>query len=325
MANVERFDELVSRYFDDALEPGEAAELNAMLAARPECARRFVTLSRIHGSLREVQDSLVPAADSEGEVLKRWLAARPRRWVGSSVASAAMAAAALLALAFLLRPPEVLVGPTVGAQGAPEALFVVGKVDPSLAPGDLAVQDRLVRLGFRVTPVKEDVATAERARGKALVLISESTRSDLIGGRLRDVPVPILNCEPHLNYTLMLSRREGLPTEHFAKTRRFRIRILNPEHPLAAGLKDMARVYEPRGTVGWGLPAEAATLVAASDDNPEHIAIFAYEKGAEVRGERLAGRRVSFFLSDTTQDATLLTPDGWQLFDAAVRWLTSGR
>jgi hypothetical protein len=126
--------------------------------------------------------------------------------------------------------------------------------------------------------------------------------------------VPILNCEPHLNFALGLSRDPGDASDHFAKTYRFRVRIVAPEHPLAAGLRGLVRVYRSEGTVGWGRPAEAAARVAVCDDDPNQAALFARETPG-------GGRRVSFFLSDREGEAALLTPEGWRLFDAAVRWV----
>jgi hypothetical protein len=325
METEDRFDQLVSHYLDDGLDPESVDELNGLLASRPDCARRFVRLSRLHASMREIEGSLLAGGGSEGKVLRMWTAPRRGRRQIISYASLATAAVALLALVFLLYTPEQLLGPTVGADGSPAVLLVAGRVDPVLTAGDLAVRDRLVALGFRVTPVKEDAATAELARGKALVVISESTRSDLIGGRLQRVPVPILNCEPHLNHTLGLSRGPGTSSDHFAKTNRFRVRILVPDHPLAGGLKDLVRVYESKGTVGWGLPADSAVRLAVCDDNADQTSIFAYESGAVVREEKLAARRVSFFLADHTQEAARMTPEGWKLFDAAVSWLASSR
>jgi hypothetical protein len=46
--------------------------------------------------------------------------------------------------------------------------------------------------------------------------------------------------------------------------------------------------------------------------------IFGYETGATMPGAVAPARRVGFFLEDLT--AGSLTPAGWALFDAAVRW-----
>jgi len=51
----ERFDDLVSTYLDEALDAEGMAELNTLLATRPDYATRFVRLSRLHGGLRELE------------------------------------------------------------------------------------------------------------------------------------------------------------------------------------------------------------------------------------------------------------------------------
>jgi len=52
---LERFDEMVSVYLDEALDAEGMAELNSLLATRPEYAARFATLARLHGALYELQ------------------------------------------------------------------------------------------------------------------------------------------------------------------------------------------------------------------------------------------------------------------------------
>lgn len=55
MNALERFDDLVSIYLDEALDAEGMAELNSLLATRPDYATRFVRLSRLHGGLRELE------------------------------------------------------------------------------------------------------------------------------------------------------------------------------------------------------------------------------------------------------------------------------
>jgi anti-sigma factor RsiW len=74
MTAKDRFDALVSGYLDDAIDAEGAAELSALLASRPDCARRFARLSRLHGCLRELQAGTLPAGASEEQALEAWLA-----------------------------------------------------------------------------------------------------------------------------------------------------------------------------------------------------------------------------------------------------------
>lgn len=102
MTTPPRFDELVSLYFDDALDAGGLEELNVLLSTRPDLATRLVHLGRIHGALRELEAGR--AARELGPVRRRtWLA-----WAVPGVA-----AAAFLALVGLLtRPAARLEGVT---------------------------------------------------------------------------------------------------------------------------------------------------------------------------------------------------------------------
>jgi hypothetical protein len=307
----EDFDDLVSLYLDDALPPERAEEFNRLLATRPDLAARFVRLSRVHGGLREVE--------SMAE-------ARPASPARPSIASRlplAVAAALLLSLVVYLSLPEAIQGPTVGRPGDPEVLLVAGKAD-ELLPGDRALRDRLVRLGFRVTPVKDSSADLSKAEGCSLIVISESTVSSEVGGRLAEAPIPLLNCEPNLGASLRLTTRSARPDEVFLRGKQRSIRIVDPAHPLAGGLQGSVAVYFGRdGFVAWGVPDEAVALVVARCDTREaEPALFAYEPGKAARGADLPARRVAFFVAANTQEADRLTPDAWTLFDSAVRWLT---
>lgn len=68
MTALERFDDMVSNYFDEALDPEGIAELDGLLATRPDYAERFVRLSRLHGGLREVLGRGAVEARREGRL-----------------------------------------------------------------------------------------------------------------------------------------------------------------------------------------------------------------------------------------------------------------
>ena len=63
MTPQERFDELVSGYLDGSLDEDGTGELNSLLAAKPEYATRFTSLSRLHGFLVELEGPPSPAPD----------------------------------------------------------------------------------------------------------------------------------------------------------------------------------------------------------------------------------------------------------------------
>jgi hypothetical protein len=89
---------------------------------------------------------------------------------------------------------------------------------------------------------------------------------------------------------------------------------------MAAGLSGTVAVVKTTATFSWGRPAASAVIVARLPGTDPRPAIFAYEKGASMVGLTAPGRRVGFYLENTT--ASALTWQGWALFDAAVRWAT---
>lgn len=306
---TDAFDELASLYLDGGIEPEGMAELNRALATRPDLATRFVHLGRVHGSLRELSVAEPIAAPARSRVF--------------TLVPLGVAAAMFLALILYVVLPFGGADESAGRPGAPGAVLFVGQIKP-LSPGDRAIRDRLARLGFRVTPVKDTEADLTWARGQALLVLSESTVSSEIGTRLTEAPVPILNCEPNLNATLRMAVRAARPDEIFLKGKQKTIRIIAPSHPLAAGLNGVQLVYEGRdGFVSWGVPDETvARVIARTDTKESEPVIFGYEAGKGVRGAVLPARRLSFFLASNTNEAERLTPEGWKLFDAAVAWLT---
>jgi anti-sigma factor RsiW len=83
MTAQDRFDELVSDYLDGGLDDEGLTELSTLLVARAEYASRFVRLSRLHASLREVQ---APELDP----------AKPSRWLLSAIVAVILAAILVL-------------------------------------------------------------------------------------------------------------------------------------------------------------------------------------------------------------------------------------
>jgi beta-N-acetylglucosaminidase-like protein len=99
--------------------------------------------------------------------------------------------------------------------------------------------------------------------------------------------------------------------------------IVEPDHPLAAGLEGVVQIYRGPGTLRFGRPGPSATVVAIGGDPPRPV-LFAYEAGAEMPGGKAPARRVALFLPPEALDPWLLGPRGRDLFDAAVGWATGG-
>jgi hypothetical protein len=104
------------------------------------------------------------------------------------------------------------------------------------------------------------------------------------------------------------------------------LEIVDPSHPLAAGLSGVVTVTSAPGTMSFGTGNIGAgvSLVASSMEGDN--AIFAAPTGAALLGDgspenpaTAAGPRVMFFLEDS--NFANLTPEGVALFDAAVAYI----
>ncbi len=199
----------------------------------------------------------------------------------------------------------------------PYALLVVGST--TLNSGDSAARDRLVSAGYVPVVRTSSASTTADAGGKALVLISSTSTSTSVGTKYRTAATPALVWESLVFDDFgMTGTTSG--TSFGTQTGQTQVVITNAAHPLAAGLSGTVNVTSASATFSWGVPNANAAVVARPPTNGGRASIFAYERGASMPGLIAPGRRVGFFLQDTT--ASLLTPAGQSLFDAAVRWVT---
>jgi hypothetical protein len=198
----------------------------------------------------------------------------------------------------------------------PYALLVVGGA--TLGSGDAAVRDRLVATGFVPVLRAAPATTPADAGGMAVVVISSTSNSGDVNTKFRTAVTPVLVWEPLLfddfGMTGVASTGSG------TQAGQSQLAITNPAHPLAAGLSGTSTVTGSAATFTWGVPNANAVVVARPPSNASRASIFAYERGIGMVGLIAPGRRVGFFLHDTT--AASLTPSGRALVDAALRWTT---
>lgn len=189
-------------------------------------------------------------------------------------------------------------------------------------------------------------ADGSSANGYDVVFISSTMASGNTRDKYEDSTVGIVCDEGALISdgsvgNFFLSDNSG--NQDGLKIRR-EIDIVNPSHPLAAGLSGKVTVLNSMtpsndpivGTLwtqfGKGPLGAGVELIAQWDttDQPDPVdplehAIFAAEVGAALRGDgtpgspaTAAGRRVFFFMSDF--GASDMTADGFALWDAAITW-----
>jgi hypothetical protein len=201
---------------------------------------------------------------------------------------------------------------------AREVLLVVG--DITLSWGDEALVARLETLGFAAVVVADSILSPGDADGMDLVVISESVPSASVAGAiLAPARVPLLCLEPSQLAGLgMTGTSSG--TDFGSVAGATQVQIVAPAHPLAAGLSGAPTVLSAAASLGWGKPAGTAAKVATVIGDSGKATVFGYEAGAVMASARARGRRVGWFASVAAVAG--LSPDGWRMFDAAVRWAT---
>jgi hypothetical protein len=168
------------------------------------------------------------------------------------------------------------------------------------------------------------------ASGKAMIAISSTSLAldvtDVPGeltAKFRDSAVPVLVWEPRLFYDLGMIAGHEHQKDWGAVKDQSRLTVADPAHAMAAGLSGTVPVLSRPNRMSWGLVRGDAVKVATLEGHPDRAVLFAYDRGASMPGLVAPARRVGLFLFDTT--SLSLTPQGWSLFDAAVRWCAANR
>lgn len=198
---------------------------------------------------------------------------------------------------------------------SPKKILFVGSTAP-LEARDEPLRIYLFALGNEVTVRSAAAVQAADAAGKDLIIISESVESVQVNTKLRDVTVPIVTWEGWLQDDFKMT---GPTTnvDYGENLRQQSIRIVNPDHPLAAGFTGVVTtVTNDRNKFQWGRPNGNATIVAVDVANGQNATIYAYEAGAAMVGLTAPARRI--FIHNAT--GPNLSTAGWRLFDSAVTW-----
>ena len=177
-----------------------------------------------------------------------------------------------------------------------------------------------------VTYMEGDAAAADgsSANGFDAVVISATLGSGSMRNKYEDAPQGVMNWEQAL-----MRQAEGefnMSVAGHTQPDQTQIQIVDPSHPLAAGLSGVVTVTSAPGTMSFGTGdvASGVSLVASSMEGDN--AIFAANVGDALLGDgspgnpaTAAGKRAMFFLEDN--NFADLTPEGLALFDAAVAYV----
>jgi hypothetical protein len=188
----------------------------------------------------------------------------------------------------------------------PRALIVIGP--GSLGPNDRAVAARLQKAGYAVEARQAKALEAAEALGARLVLVSSSAPPSAVVP-LAGLAVPVVTWHPGSLPLLGLAEPRGHGRENGRD-----VWIVNERHSIASGLAGFVSVARKPG-LAWAQPVPGAIVVAATSETARG-AVVGYEAGTPLTRGTAPARRVFAGFPEPAG----LTPEGWALFEAALRW-----
>lgn len=206
-------------------------------------------------------------------------------------------------------PPDIELPPA-------KILFITAS--DNLNKDDQAVFNRLQLLELDVTIRGQHKAIPGDVIGKNLIIISESVSSSIINSKFRDVQIPVLLWESYLYDDMGMTFVEA--EQYYGVVEHAQITVMAHQHIMAAQFSGTVQVSGTIQEMSWGRPNENALAIAHWNGDSNKVAIFIYEKGSQMPGLVAPEKRIGFYFKNGL--ASEITPEGWQLFDAAVQWAT---
>ena len=203
-------------------------------------------------------------------------------------------------------------------------LFVSGSDSSALSTGDQVLIDRMLGKDFKVT-VKGGPSSPlmpEDAYGKTLVFISSTITASLVGTIFKDVEVPVIVCEAFLLDDMKMTANIA-GVDYGIRSNSTTLSILEPSHPIAQNLSTPVEVTQSGTSLVWGKPSSEAVRIAQMSGlgGADQYAVFLYEPGDNMFDMSAPALRIGFFLRDNA--ISLLTADGWTLFDNTLDYIYS--
>lgn len=192
-----------------------------------------------------------------------------------------------------------------------EALLITATGQPDAA--EQRVLDLMRRIGFGVRILSGGSLTpGDLERARLAVICSRVALPDL------EKRVPRTRC-PLVVMDLGAWELYGFPIASRSTAvdpQPLRARAARP-HPLAAGLSPAGELARAGARIGVGIHGPHAVLVRIPDGA---VLVAAREPGETLPdGSACTSRRVAFFASN--EALPLLTPDGWRVLEASLRWV----
>jgi hypothetical protein len=229
---------------------------------------------------------------------------------------------------------------------------VVNGTAKGTGPGDVFLKNHLTTmLGHKVTMMADTTAKPmllQAANSADLVIMCESLLSGNVLTALKPSTTPIISYEAFLqdDFGFVDTSGKTFPTTAaggcdpgmppactYGTLVQDHMDIVNPTHPLAAGLPmGTIKLYTTPGDPGrdpggleinWGKVGSGAEVIATLTGFPNAATFYVYHKGATLfDGTKAAALRMQLWFEDDNVTGTfnLSTPDGFKLFDNAVAY-----
>ena len=176
---------------------------------------------------------------------------------------------------------------------AQSVMFVAASSSPP--SGDAPAVNRLETSGFAVTVVDDHTATPAAAAAYDLVVIGSSVTPSKIDAEFATIATPIVTWEGYVYGTLQLTSGAGGNQGESSPSRT--IDIVDPSHPIAAGLSGRPVITSANTAQAYGRPAGSAHVIAAITGQRANAAIFTYDTGDQMFSLAAPARRVGLPLS----------------------------
>jgi hypothetical protein len=287
---------------------GAAADLAAALEPWVQAARSAGAAGelacRVLTGEQGLEDALVAARDAAQAQYANVLRAPVTTLVDAALA--------------VLHPERAADAGASGLEGGAGAAEAAGSAEPLLrililtgpnpAPGDRELAEFLGANGFDVA-IRSAVEPDELDAAALSIVTRAADESEAVTASRSAVPLIAWG------HVVAL----GLATESATPLSLDAVEIVEPAHPLAAGLSGRVPVYQGPSKLTWGEPGPDA-LVIARETESAHPVLAVYDRGTTLAdGTGAPAKRISLFLGSDGFAPWLVTDAARALVLAAVR------
>lgn len=213
-------------------------------------------------------------------------------------------------------------------QIGPKALFIVNDSSNPIS-GDYAIRKRLeINHNIGVELIENTSVVGNEADDADMLLISGSIEPPGLpapGNQYRDLDIPVLVWYPWLLDDFGMIATQSL-TEQGTTQDVSTINIVNPDHPLAAGMSGDVSITNNEIQLSWGNVGKSADIIAtvfqpASSEleGGDRPVLFGYPRNAQLPDGTLAPNCRIGIPNYRTAPASY-TSAGWAIFDSAINW-----